>query len=455
MALIDCPECGKEISNTVKSCPHCGYRIRRINRNNRKVRKLSKKRIAVVAACCVILLGAIGIPYAVLSLNDAENAQVVSLNGQIEEVMADDIEDKSETQLSSNKEKCQQIVAEYTKLKWKQKRKVDGYKGVEERISAIDNRISSINQAEIQNVIKLINDVGEITLESKAAINTAKEEYAKLDDEQRSQVTNYSQIGVYESKYDEVCVNETISRINRIGKISLNNDSEKKIKDAKTLYNSLPQELKGNVSNYNILLNKTKEYNRLNGYKEFLISAQDEIKDGCLNSAKRLLGKIPPEFQYDGTKVSTLKKQLSSKNAWAALCGQWETTGGQMRVTQVWDYDGRSEWWYRDFDKGEESISIKCGLLKNGKVKVKISGQIPIYTSYSSVQQGVEEGIVELSTTKTMSSMGTIRIDKYTTMTLSSSGITVNYYEVNPNENQYFTYKYKTTMSLKSRKVKY
>ena len=25
MALIKCPECGKEISNSAKSCPHCGY----------------------------------------------------------------------------------------------------------------------------------------------------------------------------------------------------------------------------------------------------------------------------------------------------------------------------------------------------------------------------------------------------------------------------------------------
>ncbi len=25
MALIQCPECGKDISSKVKSCPHCGY----------------------------------------------------------------------------------------------------------------------------------------------------------------------------------------------------------------------------------------------------------------------------------------------------------------------------------------------------------------------------------------------------------------------------------------------
>ena len=30
MALIKCPECEREITNTIKTCPHCGYKIKRI-----------------------------------------------------------------------------------------------------------------------------------------------------------------------------------------------------------------------------------------------------------------------------------------------------------------------------------------------------------------------------------------------------------------------------------------
>lgn len=29
MALITCPECGKEISSTVSKCPHCGYEVKK------------------------------------------------------------------------------------------------------------------------------------------------------------------------------------------------------------------------------------------------------------------------------------------------------------------------------------------------------------------------------------------------------------------------------------------
>lgn len=29
MALIKCPECGKEISNKVKKCPNCAYSLKK------------------------------------------------------------------------------------------------------------------------------------------------------------------------------------------------------------------------------------------------------------------------------------------------------------------------------------------------------------------------------------------------------------------------------------------
>lgn len=33
MALIECPECGKEVSTTASNCPNCGYNIKRIIQN--------------------------------------------------------------------------------------------------------------------------------------------------------------------------------------------------------------------------------------------------------------------------------------------------------------------------------------------------------------------------------------------------------------------------------------
>lgn len=50
MALIKCPECGKEISDTVKSCPNCGYRIKRPKNN------VKRKPIIIGGAILIIIV---------------------------------------------------------------------------------------------------------------------------------------------------------------------------------------------------------------------------------------------------------------------------------------------------------------------------------------------------------------------------------------------------------------
>lgn len=52
MALIKCPECEKEISDTVKRCPNCGYRIKK---------KANKRIILTISIIMIILaIGGIG-----------------------------------------------------------------------------------------------------------------------------------------------------------------------------------------------------------------------------------------------------------------------------------------------------------------------------------------------------------------------------------------------------------
>ena len=39
MALIKCPECGKEISDRTEACPYCAYPIVKLNENNTVAQK--------------------------------------------------------------------------------------------------------------------------------------------------------------------------------------------------------------------------------------------------------------------------------------------------------------------------------------------------------------------------------------------------------------------------------
>ncbi|MDE6568442.1 MAG: zinc-ribbon domain-containing protein [Lachnospiraceae bacterium] len=455
MALFYCPECGKEVSDTAKFCPNCGYKLPKNKKKKDLVNKKTKTMIIASAITIILIVGVISCLVSILRLNDSEKAQVASLNRLISKTMQENIENKTEEQLHTYQEECKNITKKYSSLKWKQKRKISQYSTVQERISSIDRQINTVREREVQNVIDLVNAIGDVTLDSQSAIDSAKNEYNKLDEEQKNQVTNYSQISDYENQFEALCLSSVINQIKGIGKVSLENGSGSKIDAAEGAYNRLSEDSKKQVSNYSTLKAKRKEYDKLNKYKGLLLDAKAKIKDGSLNAAKKVLKKIPSKFSYKDTKASTLKKQLNSKSAWVALCGVWKTTGGQMRSTEIWDYDGRSKYWYRDFSKGEESVSVKCQLLKSGKVKVKISGSVPIYTSYSSISEGVKSSYVWLDKTKTMSSMGTIRIDQYTTVTISSSGLTVNYFKNSPNESQYFTYQYKTTMNLKKKSKSY
>ena len=41
MALIKCPECGKDISDKAEACPNCAYPIAKLNKNNTVAQKES------------------------------------------------------------------------------------------------------------------------------------------------------------------------------------------------------------------------------------------------------------------------------------------------------------------------------------------------------------------------------------------------------------------------------
>ncbi len=52
MALINCPECGKEVSDTAKKCPNCGYALKKSQIANPKVKKTL---LIVICALAVIV----------------------------------------------------------------------------------------------------------------------------------------------------------------------------------------------------------------------------------------------------------------------------------------------------------------------------------------------------------------------------------------------------------------
>ena len=452
MALRKCPECGNDMSDTLKTCPHCGYRIKKERQPFSR-----KNKILVIIIAAVLVLGTIGsiTVVQITTLTDEEKVQVELLNNKISEKLAYDISTDSATELERYRKECQAVTTEYNNLNWRQRNKVDNYGELDNRISETTEKINEIETNEINEVIKLIDAIGDVTLDSKSRIDKAENAYIALVSESQKKVTNSQKIAEAKDKFYQLSVNNIITLINNIGDISLNSNTKNKIDQAREAFDDLPDEYQKNVSNYSVLTAKEAKYGDLNTKKLILQNVKSEIKDGNLNSAKNNLKKLPSNFSYNGTKASTLKKTLNKKSNWVALCGQWSSTGGQMRVTQTSKNTGSSTWWYHDFKKNEYTIDVRCRLNKNGTVTVKISGSIPVYTSFSVVSAGVDQGTRSVTKTKKMTQMGTIRIDKYTTLTLSKSGITVSYKQIDRGEDIYFNYTYSTNMRLNKRSKKY
>jgi len=54
MALVNCPECSKEMSDTLDACPHCGYR----KESDLKTTPLGKSKVGYIGGSFYLLLAA-------------------------------------------------------------------------------------------------------------------------------------------------------------------------------------------------------------------------------------------------------------------------------------------------------------------------------------------------------------------------------------------------------------
>lgn len=81
MALILCPECGKEISDAARFCPHCGHPIQEPWPQDTPPAPRKSKRPFVVAACVLTLVTVVGIFIGVRQKQaDGRAAYIASLN---------------------------------------------------------------------------------------------------------------------------------------------------------------------------------------------------------------------------------------------------------------------------------------------------------------------------------------------------------------------------------------
>lgn len=286
MAMINCPECGKEISDKANMCPNCGYQVKGAKK------KLSVKGIGIIVIA--ILFVFFCLLFALSNrLSDTEQAdvdRVITAITNIGEVKAE------------SDSKIVEAEKMYDELSKKCQRHVENRK---ELLEARD----TYNNLKAEETMKLISQIGEVTLSSQEIIAKANNAYDALSNEQKKLVNNSEDLLSAADQLSDLKIDAAETKISAIGTIML--DSENKIKDAREAYDALSDEEKAKVVKYTDLINAEAEYEKLSIVNCIsLINAIGTVSlnsKGQIDEAKRAYDSLSNESKSKITNYSTLK----------------------------------------------------------------------------------------------------------------------------------------------------
>lgn len=180
MALINCPECNKEISDTVKVCPGCGYKLKkkRVKKESKifKTKKNQKTFLIALIAVVVGLIGAggfLGYKYYIVPLNHYKSAEALV-----------------------SKNKFDDAIGEFEKL--------DGFKDSENKVlethyKKAENLLESKGYMEAVEEFKAAGDYGDAV----DRINEAKYIWAGDSDVDQA-IELYEELGDYKDSKDKL-----------------------------------------------------------------------------------------------------------------------------------------------------------------------------------------------------------------------------------------------------------
>lgn len=154
MALCNCPECKKEISDTVKKCPHCGYSFKK-----KVIRKKTNiKKIAIPVGGLILLVALAAVLYNVLKPTDSEQIIKYIESGEYEkaEEIYIKLADNTDKTKGIEKNLISKIATIYTSYKEEKISEEEANKQISDikAMSVTDDVIKNANEA-ASNIHKL------------------------------------------------------------------------------------------------------------------------------------------------------------------------------------------------------------------------------------------------------------------------------------------------------------
>ena len=156
-----------------------------------------------------------------------------------------------------------------------------------------------IDRAAAAAVDSLINEIGDVTLESKQVIETARAAYDNLTPTQKTYVTKLDTLTAAEAAYkalvDQKAADDVMEKINEIGEVTL--DSKTAIEAARAAYDALTNDQKTLVENYDVLTAAEAELARLEA------EAKHEADLAAAAQVDEMIERLFPVNRYSGPAI--------------------------------------------------------------------------------------------------------------------------------------------------------
>lgn len=156
-----------------------------------------------------------------------------------------------------------------------------------------------IDRAAAAAVDSLINEIGDVTLESKQVIETARAACDNLTPTQKTYVTKLDTLTAAEAAYkalvDQKAADDVMEKINEIGEVTL--DSKTAIEAARAAYDALTNDQKTLVENYDVLTAAEAELARLEA------EAKHEADLAAAAQVDEMIERLFPVNRYSGPAI--------------------------------------------------------------------------------------------------------------------------------------------------------
>lgn len=165
--------------------------------------------------------------------------------------------------------------------------------------------------------------------------------------------------------------------------------------------------------------------------KSYVEEAEKCIDNGNFEEAVSIYNYLPDNFNYNGIKVSTRKKQLKDIKNVIKVIGKKEATKSYCETRNVWKYDGRWNSWYTDTPSPLEYIDLDLELNDNGTFNLYGKVYFNAYDDFSTLREYCTAKIVsryiEINNIKEIPT--TYKIDQYTKLLYSNGKFKIEYSE--------------------------